>query len=191
MATSRIIAMRSAAVGSVCARRRMSRTSSRSCTATNGGACFTPTPTRRCSPCTNDGYPRTKGLDTGLPRFSTQSQSSNFPNGSTMAHFSFDACPLSRDAAAYFFLQCLLGRHCEPLSSPTPGQLAICTSFVPLPCESNQHNHSNTSTSVAVCQPRTLLVRARTNSSKLSAPGFCVVGRPCVLALLVLHGCAR
>ena len=49
LATSWIIAMRSAAVGSVCTRRRMPRTSHRSCTATNGGACFTPTPTRRCS----------------------------------------------------------------------------------------------------------------------------------------------
>lgn len=34
-------------------RRRMSRTRSRSLTATNGGACFTPTSTRRCSHCTN------------------------------------------------------------------------------------------------------------------------------------------
>ena len=109
MATSRIIAMRSAAVGSVCARRRMSRTNSRSCTATNGGACFTPTPFRRCSLCTNDRHPRTIGLATGLPRFSAQSQSSNFPSYSIMAHFSFDACPLSRDAAAYLLLECLLG----------------------------------------------------------------------------------
>ena len=119
MATSRMIAMRSAAVGSVCALRRMSRTSSRSCTATDGGACFTPTPTRHCSSCTNDRYPRTKGLATGLPRFSTQSLSSNFPTCSIMAHFSLDACPLSRDAAPPLFLLCPAGRHCTSLCDPT------------------------------------------------------------------------
>ncbi|CAN0440819.1 unnamed protein product, partial [Pylaiella littoralis] len=44
-----------------------------------------------------------------------------------------------------------------------------CTSFVPLPCESSQHSHSKTSTSVAVFQPRWQFERTRTKPSKLSA----------------------
>ena len=105
----------------------------------------------------------------GLPRFSTQSQSSSFLRCSIMAYFGFYACPLSKDAAAYRFLQCPPGWHYASLSGYMPRQLAICTSFVPLPRESSQKNHSNTSTSVAVFQPFPLFVHARTNPSKLSA----------------------
>lgn len=123
--------------------------------------------------------PPTMRLATGLPRFSTQSQSPSFPSCSSMAHL-IDACPLSRDAMAYCLLKCPPGRHCVPLCYRTSEQLAICTSFVPLPCESGQHNHSKTATSAAAyLLPLLLFVRARTNPSKLSAmiPGSSVVGR--------------
>ena len=85
-----------------------------------------------------------------------------------MAHFSLNACPLCRDAVPYLFLQCPSGRHCTSLSDPT-GQLALCTSFVSFPFDSSQHIHSNTSASVAVCQPLTVFALALTNPSKLSA----------------------
>ena len=99
------------------------------------------------------------GLDTGLLLFP---QSSSLPSGSIMRHFSFDACPLSRDAAAYRFFLRRPCRHCVPLSDPIPGQLAICPMSVPLPCESSQHSHAKRSTTVAVCRPLSLFVRART-----------------------------
>ena len=60
-------------------------------------------------------------LPTLLPRFSTPPPSSKFPSCSVMAHSSFGACPLSRDAATYRFSHHPLGRHCTPLSDPTPG----------------------------------------------------------------------
>ena len=56
---------------------------------------------------------------------------------------------------------------CASLSHPTPRRQAICTSFVPLPCESSQQNHSNTCTSVALFQPLPLFVRTRANPSKV------------------------
>ena len=90
LATSRTIAIRSAAVGWVGTRRYMSPTSFCNCPATNGGACFTDTPLRRCSSCALANYPRTSGLATGFPRCSTGSQSLCLPSCSIIAYFSFE-----------------------------------------------------------------------------------------------------
>ena len=43
----------------------------------------------------------------------------------------------------------------------------MCTSFVPLPCEPSQQNHSNTCTSVVIFQPLPFFVRARTSPSNV------------------------
>ena len=67
IATSRTMAKRSANVGKVAPRRRMSVTNLRNWLATSGGACFTDTPPRRCSSCALAKYPLTSGLATGFP----------------------------------------------------------------------------------------------------------------------------
>ena len=136
---------------------------------TCGGACFTDTPPRRCFSCALARYPLASGLATGFPRCSTGSPPLCLPSCGIVHILKIDTCPLSKDAATNRSLHLVPWSALRATVPFHPRHVTACTNSVPFPCESSQHSHSKTSTSVAFTHPLSFDVRARMNASKLSA----------------------